>query len=57
MIEDDGWFFTRQRGSHRQFHHRVKKGCVTIPGHFSDEVPTRTLASIMKQAGIERRRR
>jgi predicted RNA binding protein YcfA (HicA-like mRNA interferase family) len=57
MIEDDGWFFTRQRGSHRQFHHYVKKGCVTVPGHLSDEVPAGTLASIMKQAGIERRKR
>jgi len=57
IVEDDGWFFTRQRGSHRQFHHRLKSGCVTVPGHLGDDVPVRTLASIMKQAGIGRRER
>jgi predicted RNA binding protein YcfA (HicA-like mRNA interferase family) len=54
MIEDDGWFFTRQQGSHRQFHHREKSGCVTVPGHLRDDVPLGTLASILKQAGIGR---
>ncbi|MDH2902370.1 MAG: type II toxin-antitoxin system HicA family toxin [Actinomycetota bacterium] len=54
LLEDDGWSFTRQRGSHRQFHHRNKGGCVTVPGHLGDEVPLGTLASILKQAGIRR---
>jgi len=54
MLENDGWFFTRQRGSHRQFHHRNKSGCVTVPGHLADDVTRGTLASIVKQAGIGR---
>lgn len=32
LIEDDGWFLVRTRGSHRQFRHPSKKGRVTISG-------------------------
>jgi len=28
ILEDDAWFLSRQRGSHQQFHHRSKPGCV-----------------------------
>ncbi|HVB51563.1 MAG TPA: type II toxin-antitoxin system HicA family toxin [Acidimicrobiales bacterium] len=56
MLEENGWFLSRQRGSHRQFHHRSKPGCVTVPGHLSDDVPRGTLTSIMRQAGLRRRK-
>jgi predicted RNA binding protein YcfA (HicA-like mRNA interferase family) len=55
VVEADGWYFSRQRGSHRQFHHPSKPGCVTVPGHLSDDVPNGTLVSIMRQAGLKRR--
>jgi predicted RNA binding protein YcfA (HicA-like mRNA interferase family) len=32
LIENDGWFLVRTRGSHRQFHHSIKGGTVTIAG-------------------------
>ena len=32
IIENDGWYIVRQRGSHKQFKHQVKKGLVTIAG-------------------------
>lgn len=32
LIQDDGWFQVRQRGSHRQFKHATKPGLVTIAG-------------------------
>lgn len=32
IIKDDGWYEVRVSGSHRQFHHPVKKGTVTIAG-------------------------
>jgi predicted RNA binding protein YcfA (HicA-like mRNA interferase family) len=32
LIEKDGWYFARQKGSHRQYKHPVKPGVVTIPG-------------------------
>ena len=48
----DGWVLRKQEGSHRQFIHPEKPGKVTVAGHESDEVPPKTLKSIMKQADI-----
>lgn len=54
MIEDDGWFEVRQKGSHRAYKHNTKSGIVTIAYHrMSDEVPRGTLNSIYKQAGLK----
>lgn len=51
-IEADGWYFIRQKGSHRQFRHPTKKGTVTIPGKSSDDLPPNTAKSILKQAEL-----
>jgi predicted RNA binding protein YcfA (HicA-like mRNA interferase family) len=54
LIEKDGWYQARQKGSHRQFKHPLKKGLITISGHkLSDEVAKGTLNSILKQAEIK----
>jgi predicted RNA binding protein YcfA (HicA-like mRNA interferase family) len=53
QIEQDGWKLARTRGSHRQYHHPVKPGTVTVPGHPSDDVPKGTLSSVLKQAGLK----
>ena len=53
MIEDDGWYQVRVKGSHRQFHHRKKLGTVTISGKLSVDVPPGTLNSVRKQAGLK----
>lgn len=55
IVEQDGWKFHSQRGSHRQFTHPSKPGRVTIPSHPNDDVHPKTLASILKQAQIENR--
>jgi predicted RNA binding protein YcfA (HicA-like mRNA interferase family) len=53
MIEKDGWYLVRQKGSHKQYKHKVKKGLVTIAAHKpSDEVAKGTLNSILKQAQL-----
>lgn len=39
IVERDGWYHVRTRGSHRQFRHPEKPGKVTILGKPSDEVP------------------
>jgi len=54
LIEKDGWFLVRTRGSHRQFHHSTKGGTVTIAGKESIEVPPGTLNSVLKQAGLKK---
>ena len=53
MLRADGWELKNQQGSHRQFVHPTKLGKVTIAGHESDEMPPKTMKSIMKQAGIQ----
>jgi predicted RNA binding protein YcfA (HicA-like mRNA interferase family) len=53
LIEDDGWFLARTRGSHRQYKHSVKTGLVTVPGKPSDDLAPGTLNSILKQAGLK----
>jgi predicted RNA binding protein YcfA (HicA-like mRNA interferase family) len=53
LIESDGWFQVRQKGSHRQFHHPMKAGTVTVSGKPSVDVPPGTLNSVMKQAGLK----
>jgi predicted RNA binding protein YcfA (HicA-like mRNA interferase family) len=54
IIEEDGWIFHSQKGSHRQFKHPSKPGRVTVPGHPKDDVHPKTLATILKQAQIEK---
>lgn len=55
LIEKDGWYLVRQKGSHRQYKHPFKKGLVTIAAHKqSDEIAPGTLNSIFKQAQIEK---
>jgi predicted RNA binding protein YcfA (HicA-like mRNA interferase family) len=53
MLEEDGWYLVRIRGSHRQYKHTTKRGLVTIAGKASDELAKGTLSSILKQAGLK----
>ena len=53
LIEEDRWYLARQRGSHRQYKHPIKKGVVTIAGHPNDDFGHGTLSSILKQAGLK----
>jgi predicted RNA binding protein YcfA (HicA-like mRNA interferase family) len=53
MIEQDGWFMVRRKGSHSQYRHGYKKGLVTIAGHLNDDLAKGTLNSIFKQAGLK----
>ncbi len=53
MIERDGWFQVRQKGSHRPFTHTVKKGTVTVAGKPKDDVAKGTEKSILSQAGLK----
>ncbi|OFX36385.1 MAG: addiction module toxin, HicA family [Bacteroidetes bacterium GWA2_32_17] len=54
IIENDGWYFVRQKGSHRQYKHNKKHGRVTIAVHkMSDDIAKGTLNSILKQAQLK----
>ncbi|MEG1861003.1 MAG: type II toxin-antitoxin system HicA family toxin [Bacteroidaceae bacterium] len=53
VLQKDGWFLVRQKGSHRQFHHPTKKETVTVNGQPSSDVSGDLLKSIEKQAGVK----
>ncbi|MGV8090931.1 MAG: type II toxin-antitoxin system HicA family toxin [Mangrovibacterium sp.] len=54
IIEDDGWYFAGQEGSHRQYKHPTKKGRVTIPDHGKNkDLDHKTVNSILIQAGLK----
>jgi predicted RNA binding protein YcfA (HicA-like mRNA interferase family) len=52
LLRADGWYLVRQKGSHRQYHHRVKAGTVTVAGKDAANIPPGTLKSVLKQAGM-----
>ncbi len=43
LVEDDGWFPVRTRGSHRHFKHPTKPGLVIIARHPGVDMPKGTL--------------
>ncbi|MDD2285981.1 MAG: type II toxin-antitoxin system HicA family toxin [Paludibacter sp.] len=50
MLQDDGWYLDRQKGSHRQYKHPIKKGTVTVNGKPNEVMSQFLLSSIFKQA-------
>ncbi len=53
IVENDGWYLVRTRGSHRQYKHPIKSGLVTIAGKLSDDLGSGTANSILKQAQLK----
>ena len=52
LVERDGWYLARTRGSHRQFKHATKRGTVTVPGKPSKDLPPGLWRAILRQAGL-----
>jgi predicted RNA binding protein YcfA (HicA-like mRNA interferase family) len=45
ILEEDGWYLARTKGSHRQFRHPVKSGALTVSGKSSvDGLPVHSTA-------------
>ena len=50
VLKRDGWQLVRTKGSHCQFKHPFKKGCVTVPQHGNKDITmTRTISTILKR--------
>jgi predicted RNA binding protein YcfA (HicA-like mRNA interferase family) len=49
----DGWVVVRTLGDHRQLKPPEKPRTVTVAGHLGDDIHPKTLASILRQAGLE----
>jgi predicted RNA binding protein YcfA (HicA-like mRNA interferase family) len=53
LLQKDGWYLDRQKGSHQQYKHPAKEGTVTIPNHgLNDDLHHKLVESILKQAGL-----
>ena len=53
LIEKDGWFLVRTKGSHRVYHHPEKTGNVIVSVHNEGrDIASGTLKAILKQAGL-----
>jgi len=53
LLEADGWYLARTKGSHRQYRHPSKGGTVTVAGKPSVVIPPGTLNAIRRQAGLK----
>ena len=53
LLESEGWEHVRTAGSHRIFKHPAKPKLVTVAGKSSDDVPTGTLKTILKDSGLD----
>ena len=53
LVLAKGWFFSRQKGSHRIYKHDKIKGIVVIPFHGKRDLPKGTETSIRKKAGLK----
>jgi predicted RNA binding protein YcfA (HicA-like mRNA interferase family) len=53
VIENDGWRFMRQKGSHAHHCSSSEAGRCDNSGKPSDDVPKGTLNNILKQAGLK----
>lgn len=51
ILARNGWREARP-GPHRQLKHPERAGTVTVAGKLGDEIPTGTLRSIFRQAGL-----
>ena len=53
LIENDGWYWVRTKGSHHQYKHPKKAGVVTVPGNAGKDLAVGTLNNILKQASLK----
>lgn len=54
LLREDGWYPLKgSGGDHHQFKHSAKPGKVTVAGEGNDDIPPKTLRSILRQAGLD----
>jgi predicted RNA binding protein YcfA (HicA-like mRNA interferase family) len=56
LLEEDGWYLARTKGSHRQLKHRNKSAQLPFPENRASIYHRGTLHSILKQAGLKKER-
>ena len=51
-LRRDGWFETRQKGSHLMLRHATKPGLVVLAMHRGEGLPPGTVAQILRDADL-----
>ena len=51
-LERAGFVFDRQQGSHVTLRHKERRRSATVPVHGNEDLPSGTLRSILRQAGL-----
>lgn len=54
LLERNGFFFTRAKGSPQLFHNPITNKSVIVPVHGGKDMKKGTFLSILKQAGIDK---
>ncbi|MCC5840871.1 MAG: type II toxin-antitoxin system HicA family toxin [Opitutales bacterium] len=54
LLEENGFFAVRQRGSHRVMQKSIPGGTVTVPVPMHADLKAGTLASIIRQSRLDR---
>jgi predicted RNA binding protein YcfA (HicA-like mRNA interferase family) len=57
LLQQNGWFAVRQKGSHIVLAHPDKVKQIVVPAHASKEVKKGLLVSILKEADIKTKKR
>ncbi len=56
ILENDGWYFSPTKGSHRQFKHLTTSGLVTVSGKLSDKITIGTHNEHFQTGGVQEMR-
>ena len=54
ILEENGFFLKRTKGSHHLFYNRENNRTVIVPVHGNKDLPKGTFFGILKQAGIDK---
>ncbi len=52
LLEKNGWYLQKTK-KHKKYRHPTIKGMIPVGKHKSQEVPTGTLDTILKRAGLK----
>lgn len=53
LIQKQGWYFVRQRGSHKMFKHNDHPDILSVPDHGKEDLKPGLLNDILKTAGLK----
>ena len=56
MMEEDGWYFVRERGDHKIYRKDGMPRVVSVPGKMNEDVPEGLCSRILRETGLNNKR-